>query len=408
MENITHEKKIIHDGKRRGLEYTILLFTIFICVAVAYYINFVIDVEIAYTDILSVNNIDALLNFFSLKVIYTNLFYIPVILAAMWYRKKVVHFALFLGLVHIYVTYCSLGFFFVGTAERAAVLVIIAYAIALISEKRATAEEKLKDAYNKLRETQDQLIQHEKMAAMGQLASGFAHQIRNPLEIILMGAEFLSNTLPEKDEKCEKSIEKIKQATNRANTIITDILKFSRTSELKFELVNVCRLLDETIHLIENRTNLNRIKIKRNYPGELIEVKADKNMLQQAFLNLFMNALDVMPEGGEIRIKVYNEIVSQIDKKSGRRPSDYFRIGDKRAVVEIEDTGKGIFKDVLPKVFNPFFTTREPGKGTGLGLSMVDLILERHQGTVDVESEVNKGTKFTIKLQTAKNSIKRG
>lgn len=407
MGNITHEKKIIHDGKRRGLEYTILLFTVFICVAVAYYINFVIDVEIAYTDILSVNNIDALLNFFSLRVIYTNLFYIPIILAAMWYRKKVVHFALFLGLVHIYVTYCSLGFFFVGTIERAAVLVMIAYAIALISEKRVMAEEKLKDAYNKLRETQDQLIQHEKMAAMDQLASGFAHQIRNPLEIILMGAEFLSNTLPEKNEKCEKSIEKIKQATNRANTVITDILKFSRTSELKFELVNVCGLLDETIHLIENRANLNDVKINRNYPGELIEVKADKNTLQQAFLNLFMNALDVMPEGGEIRIKVYNEIVSQIDKKSGRRLGDYFRIDDKRAIVEIEDTGKGIPKDVLPKVFDPFFTAKESGKGTGLGLSMVHLILERHQGTVDVESEVNKGTKFTIKLQTAKNSIKR-
>lgn len=375
----------------------ILLFTIFICVAIAYWINYMINTGITYTDIFSSPDINKFINFFSIKVIYTNLFYIPVILAAMWYRKKVIYFALFLGLVHIYITYCSLGFFFVGTAERAAVLVMVAYAVALISEERATAEEKLKDAYNELKDTQNQLIQHEKMVAVGQLASGFAHQIRNPLEIILMGTEFLSNALPEKDEKYEKSIEKIKQATNRANTIVTDILKFSRTSELKFELVDLCRLLDETTYLIENRADENNVKINRNYPGELIEVKADKNMLQQVFLNLFMNALDAMPKGGEIRIRVYNEIVSQMDKKSGHRLSGYSKI----AVVEIEDTGKGIPQDVLLKIFDPFFTTKEPGKGTGLGLSMAHLILERHKGTIDVESEVNKGTKFTIKLQIA-------
>lgn len=379
----------------------ILLFTIFICVALAYWINYMIDEGITYTGIFSSPDINKFINFFSIKVIYTNLFYIPVILAAMWYRKKVIYFALFLGLVHIYITYCSLGFFFVGTAERAAVLVMVAYAVALISEERATAEEKLKDAYNELKDTQNQLIQHEKMVAVGQLASGFAHQIRNPLEIILMGTEFLSNALPEKDEKYEKSIEKIKQATNRANTIVTDILKFSRTSELKFELVDLCRLLDETTYLIENKADENHVKINRNYPVELIEVKADKNMLQQVFLNIFINALGAMPNGGEIRIRVYDKIVSRVDKKSGRRSSDYFRIDGKIAVVEIEDTGRGIPKDVLPKIFNPFFTTKEPGKGTGLGLSMAHLILERHKGTINVESEVNKGTKFTIKLQIA-------
>lgn len=392
--------KFIKFNKSRSV---ILLITIFICVVVAYCINFVIDVKIAYTDIFPLTNIDALLNFFSVKVVYIDLFYIPIILAAMWYRKKVVYFALCLGLVHIYITYCSLGFFFVGMVTRAAVLVIVAYTIALISEKRATAEKKLKDAYNELKETQNQLIQHEKMAAVGQLASGIAHEIRNPLEIILMGTEFLSNALPEKDERCEKSIEKIKQATNRANTIINDILKFSRTSELKFELVDVCKLVDETIPLVENRISRNHVKVNRNYPGELIEAKADKNTLQQVFLNLFMNALDVMPEGGEIRIKVYNEMVSKIGKKSGRRSNDYLKMGGKIAVVEIEDTGKGIPEDVLPKVFNPFFTTKEIGKGTGLGLSMVHLIIERHEGTIDVESEVNKGTKFTIKLWTAEN-----
>ena len=390
----------------------ILLFTVFICVFLAYYINFIVGIKIPYTDIFPSNNVDTLLKFFSIKVIYTNLFYIPIILAAIWYRKKVVYLAIFLGLVHIYITYFSLGFLVIGTLERVAVLIIIAYVIALISEKRIIeeeklkkSEEKLKDAYDKLKETQNQLIQNEKMAALGQLASGIAHEIRNPLGIISMGIEFLNSTLPEKDEMSKKSIEKIKQAVNRANKIVTDTLQFSRTSELKFEPVNVCKLLDETISLVGHSANLNNAKINRDYPEQSIKVEGDKNLLQQVFFNLFTNAIDAMPKGGEIKIRVYSEVATQIENEIGYRTNDYFKIGDEVNIIEIEDTGEGIPKDVLLKIFDPFFTTKEPGKGTGLGLSMVHLIIDRHRGTIDVKSKVGKGTKFIVKLRSAKNQI---
>jgi len=270
---------------------------------------------------------------------------------------------------------------------------------------RVQTEKKLKNTYNKLKETQGQLIQNEKMAALGRLASGLAHQIRNPLEIIIMGVEYLGNTLPNKVSNSEIAIEKIKQAVKRTDQIITDFLNFSRKSELKFEPVKVCDLLDDTITLIEHRINVNKIKIERNYYQESMEVNADKNMLQQVFMNLLNNGIDAMSEKGEIRISVKPEKAMHMEDKIGYRENDYFKIGDEMIVIEVEDTGKGIPEDALPKVFEPFFTSKATGKGTGLGLSLAHLIMDRHQGTIKVQSEVNKGTKFTLNLQPASNQV---
>jgi PAS domain S-box-containing protein len=517
--------------KSKGCRSAILLFTIFLCVVGGYYLTFVKFAEIDYTYLYSPQVSNTLLNYFSLQILYTNLFYIPIILTAIWYRKIIVQLAIFLGLFHIYLTYYALGFLVVGTIERAGIFVLLAYIVALISDGKAKeemkvrkseekyhslvestsdliyivdkeckyifvndmvlsqfgllrsqilgktfdafhtteetknfaknvnrvfetgttieyesyskkydkwliktlspikepgtknviavsviskniteckkAEEDLKKAYNELKETQDQLIQNEKMAAIGRLTSGIAHQIRNPLGIILMGVEYLDNTLSEKDEQCAGSIKIIKQAVGRANKIIVDILQFSRKTELKFESVDVCKLLDDTISLVEHSENLKKIKINRNYPEEPIKFKADKNMFQQVIINLLNNAVDAMQGNGEIKVSVFYKLASKIDNKVGKRTGDYFKIGDKVAVVEIEDTGKGIPEDLLPKIFEPFFTTKETEKGTGLGLSLVHLIIDRHKGSIDVESKVNKGTKFIINLQPG-NDLSKG
>jgi PAS domain S-box-containing protein len=272
--------------------------------------------------------------------------------------------------------------------------------------KRVNAEHELKKTLNRLKETQNQLIQNEKMAALGRLASGLAHQIRNPLEIIIMGVEFVANTLPNKDKNLKKAIEKIIQAADRTNNIITNFLRFSRKSELVFKAVDANLLIDETVNLVEHRINLNRIKIRRNYAEESMKVDADKGMLQQVFVNLLNNAIDAMPNGGEIRINVKSKKAKKIEERIGYRDNDYFKIGEIMTVIEIEDTGEGIADDKLPKVFEPFFTTKDVDKGTGLGLSLAHLIIDRHRGTIGVESTVDKGTKFIIKLQNAKNSAK--
>ncbi len=267
--------------------------------------------------------------------------------------------------------------------------------------KRVEIVKELIETNKKLKETQNQLIQNEKMAVIGRLASGVAHQIRNPLEIIIMGVEFLSNTIHSKDLMAEKSIEKIKQAVNRTNQIITDFLRFSKKSEFKFQSVDVCLLLDETIKLMEYRFNKKNVKLERNYPDETIEVKADRNMLQQVFMNLLNNGIDAVSKGGEIRIKVNTKTVmhEHIEDRVGYRDNDYFKIGEKMTEVEIEDNGEGIPEDVLQRIFEPFYTTKEAEKGTGLGLSLAHLIIDRHQGKISVQSEINKGTKFILKLQ---------
>ncbi|PXF57713.1 MAG: hypothetical protein C4B58_08970 [Deltaproteobacteria bacterium] len=517
-------------AKSRGCRGAILLFTIFLCIAGGYYFNFITKVEIDYADFYSAQEFNTLLNYYSLHILYTNIFYIPIILTAIWYRKVVIPLAVFLGCFHIYLTYSILGTLIVGTIERAGIFILLAYVIALVSEgknreekkvrkseeryrslvestgdlifivdkeckilfvnaillsqfgilrshilgktfdsfhtteetknfaknvnkvfetgittdyedyskkydkwlirtlspikepdtknviavsvisknitERKMAEEDLKKAYNELKMAHDQLIQNEKMAAIGRLTSGIAHQIRNPLGIILMGVEYLDNTLSEKDEQCSGSIKIIKQAVGRANKIIVDILQFSRKTELKFEPIDICKLLDDTISLVEHSINLKNIKIRRNYPKETVKCKVDKNMFQQVVINLLNNAVDAMQDGGEIKINIFYKSASNIGNRIGRREDDYFKMGDKIVVIEIEDTGEGIPEDLLPNIFEPFYTTKEAKKGTGLGLSIAHLIIDRHRGSIDVESEANKGTKFIINLQPGNNQVK--
>ncbi len=232
---------------------------------------------------------------------------------------------------------------------------------------------------------QNRLIQIEKMAAVGKLASGIAHEIRNPLAIILKGVELLEVNLSGEDGATKEYIEKIKWNVERANNIIVELLNFSRTSELKQQPLNICKLLDEAVDLARNQANLNNVTMSKDLPKKEVRIKGDYNLLRQAFFNLFINAVDAMPKGGKLWIRACREKESRIGKS-------------KVMVVEVEDTGKGIPHDELSKIFDPFFTTKQPGKGTGLGLSIVHLIFERHKATIKAESQQGKGTKFIIRL----------
>jgi signal transduction histidine kinase len=178
------------------------------------------------------------------------------------------------------------------------------------------------------------------------------------------------------------------QSIDRANNIITTLLKFSRAAQLNLQPVNVCKTMDAAVSLIKNQAILKNVRIKINYKDKDLEVRVDPNLLQQAFFNLCINAIDAMPKGGKLFINVHQEETEEASKK---------------IVIAIIDTGKGIPKDKLSRIFEPFFTTKPPGEGTGLGLSIVHLILERHNATIDVESRVGEGTKFVIKLPVTTN-----
>ncbi|MCF8025566.1 MAG: PAS domain S-box protein [Desulfobacteraceae bacterium] len=278
------------------------------------------------------------------------------------------------------------------------------FAVAVVSKditERVEKEEELKRAYEKLRETRDQLIQKDKMAALGRLASGVAHEIRNPLEIVSMGVDYLENALPPDNPNAARSIERINGAIDRANAIINDVLKFSRKSESVVELVDIRALVEETLSLADHHIRKTEVQVERQYPESAVRVAGNRNMLSQVLLNLVNNAVDAMAESDsrQLHVRVYTRKVTEVGYKTGYRRADYFKMGDEMVVVEITDTGQGIDENELPKIFEPFFTTKEAGRGTGLGLSLAHMIMDRIMGTIDVSSRPGAGTTFYVKLQ---------
>ncbi|MCF8111324.1 MAG: PAS domain-containing protein [Desulfobacteraceae bacterium] len=279
------------------------------------------------------------------------------------------------------------------------------FAVGVVSKditERVKKEDELRRAYDKLRETRDQLIQKDKMAALGRLASGIAHEIRNPLEIISMGLDYLENIVPKEDNSAaEKSIERIYSAIDRANSIIDEVLKFSRKTEFVIEPVDVCALTEEVLSLAAHRIKKTGVKVVRKYETDSLKVAGNRNMLSQVLLNLVDNAVGAMEDSTikELHISIYTKKVTEVGYKTGYRRADYFKMNEEMTVVEITDTGNGIAEEVLPKIFEPFFTTKAAGEGTGLGLSLAHMIMDRMMGTIDVTSRVGFGTTFYVKMQ---------
>ncbi|OGP89384.1 MAG: hypothetical protein A2031_09515 [Deltaproteobacteria bacterium RBG_19FT_COMBO_43_11] len=277
-------------------------------------------------------------------------------------------------------------------------------AVCIISKDitdRIEKEKKLTDTVELLRATRDQLIQKDKMAALGRMASGIAHEIRNPLEIIYMGMDYLENNLPDDKPDMSESIEKIFNAVNRADNIIKNILAFSRQTVSKITQLPLNPLLDNILALGKPKLEKSGVSIRREYSDKSLEVAGDHTMLEQVFLNLINNAADAMKDCEEkiLTVRAYKQLVAEIGYKTGYRRVDFFSVGDEMVVVEISDTGKGIPEETLSKIFEPFYTTKPANEGTGLGLSLAHMIMERLSGTIDVESLENQGTTFFVRLQ---------
>jgi PAS domain S-box-containing protein len=250
--------------------------------------------------------------------------------------------------------------------------------------ERKKAEGALQSAYTELKNTQVELVQTEKIAALGRFSLGIAHEVRNPLSIILGGLEYLEMKLNAQDERVKDAIAKIKEAIFRADNIVGGLLRFARPSELKTEKIKPEDLINEAIALVKYRAPLGNIAIKTQYCQGNFFVEVDRNQIQQVLFNLVNNAIEALTQGGEITIKCYRSEVS------------LFSEGKSDCVIEITDTGEGIPKDNMSKVFEPFFTTKRDHRGTGLGLSIARSIVNNHRGEITIESEAGKGT--TVKI----------
>ncbi len=240
--------------------------------------------------------------------------------------------------------------------------------------------EKLEDGFKKLRETQFQLIQSEKMEALGRIAAGVAHEVKNPLGIILQGINYFEAALLPEAKDNRQMLEMMKDSVKRADSIVRALLDFSRYQELKTEPQDINSIIEASINLVRYELKLNSIESVCELEEDLPNMLLDKIKMEQVFINLFNNAADAMPKGGKLHVRSY------LSK-------------EKNIIVEVEDNGVGMDEDILSKIFDPFFTTKNRTQGTGLGLSIVKSIIEMHEAMIYVESKKGQGTKLTIVLK---------
>lgn len=243
----------------------------------------------------------------------------------------------------------------------------------------------LADSFNTmvetLKETRDQLVQKEKLASVGQLAAGVAHEINNPLGTVLLYADILRKETPEDNAQQREDLQMIMREATRCKAIVTDLLNFSRQNEVLAQDTNLNLLLQELVQEVRGRELYRSIRLVQELDPQLPSIQADPLQLHQVFLNLMNNSAEAMPDGGQLTLRTL------------RGPTPGY------VVVEVQDSGVGITQENMNKIFTPFFTTKPIGKGTGLGLAIIYGIVKMHQGQIAVQSEVGKGTTFTITLR---------
>jgi two-component system NtrC family sensor kinase len=232
---------------------------------------------------------------------------------------------------------------------------------------------------DELEETQAQLIQKEKLASMGQLAAGVAHQLNNPLGAILLFSDVVLQDMPEGTQGRE-DVQMIAQEARRAKEIVTALLNFARQQEVWAQSTALGAMLHELIERARQQPAFEHVQIVEQIAPDLPQIEADPAQLPNIFVNLMDNAADAMPEGGTLTIQAD---VSQ-DRQS--------------VVVQVKDTGGGIPPENISRLFSPFFTTKPLGQGTGLGLSIAYGVVKMHHGAIQVKSQVGKGTIFVITL----------
>ena len=224
---------------------------------------------------------------------------------------------------------------------------------------------------------EDQLQHAEKMASVGLLAAGVAHEVNTPLAGISSYTQLLRGQLDEQDPR-QVVLEKIEKQSFRAAKIINGLLNFSRSSGTEFDRVDVNKVLADVLALVEHQLDGSRIRVRRELASHLPPIRGNENRIQQVFFNLILNARDAMPSGGWLTLRTHAD--------------------DETVVVEVSDTGHGIRREHIRRIYDPFFTTKGIGKGTGLGLSVSYGIVQEHGGAIFVESDPGHGTTFQVAL----------
>jgi PAS domain S-box-containing protein len=227
------------------------------------------------------------------------------------------------------------------------------------------------------KELEDRFYESQKLAAVGQLSAGIAHEVRNPLSSIKMSLQILEKRMNPAGNDL-KRFKIAQKEVERLEKLVSDILVFARPTDPEVHLADLNMFVEYSLAMAEREVEDKKIRVQMRFDDRIPLVPFDAAMLQQAFLNLYLNAIDAMAEGGTLTIQTQ------------------FEAGENRAVVEIADSGSGIGEEALPHIFNPFFTTKK--YGTGLGLSQVKKIIDQHQGSIEIISRKGEGTRVIVTL----------
>ncbi len=250
----------------------------------------------------------------------------------------------------------------------------------LLTEEVKSANSAVRQKAEELVESQAQLVQSEKLSAMGEMAGGLAHELNSPLAGLLPMIEKYKD-LSEENSQEQKELNLMLKACEHMARIVRDFSTFSRASKGEFFELNLNELIEDTLSFSAGRLRIKGIRIVKEYDNKLPNVRGEKTELQQVVINMISNAHDALSQGGSFSVKTKHS--------------------HDQVIMEFSDNGIGIEKENIDKIFDPFYTTKRPGKGTGLGLSLSYGIIEKHNGKMTVESEKGKGTTFIISLPTA-------
>ncbi|MFH1856786.1 MAG: ATP-binding protein [Candidatus Omnitrophota bacterium] len=263
-----------------------------------------------------------------------------------------------------------------GTDKKRLILDISTFPIKGDNGEVIHVIEYMRDVTNTVK-LEDQLLYQERLAGIGEIAAGIAHEIRNPLGNITASSQFCLSKY-KLHKLAQRHLKVILRNAEVANRIIMDLLEFAKPREIIFTISSVTEQLENALNLVKTRFSKQRVRLAKRFSRQLPKILLDERRIEEVFVNLLINSLDAMPEGGKLYIGAYPDFKN------------------KEVVINFSDTGGGILPENFNKVFDPFFTTKK--SGTGLGLSLVAQIVSCHKGNIDINSKYGKGTEITVRI----------
>jgi signal transduction histidine kinase len=271
---------------------------------------------------------------------------------------------------------------------------------AIVERLVALRTEELNRANEETRSAQLRLVQAAKLESIGRLAAGVAHEVKNPLAVILFAIDYLDDSVESPDPNVATALNQAREAVVRADAVIRDLLDFSTGTELKPSVQDVNDVVQKALVLVRHALTKAHIVVVEEFESGLPPAMLDRNKIEQVLVNLIINAIDAMPNGGTLIARTRRERPKDVRPDADGRKTNRHRVGTNSIVVEIEDTGEGIQESSRAKLFDPFFTTRPPGKGTGLGLAVCKSIVALHGGTIELANKEGGGARATVVMRS--------